>query len=141
MNEMRFLTTAALIAAFSCATAVAQLAQRTGAVPKSQSIEFLDKASKKIDRLVGADFRRKQIRPIGKANDAEFLRRAYLNSVGRIPSYDEAVEFLNNEDPKKRDTLINSLLGSYGYNMHMINWWADLLRATDTLRTHQVLHI
>ncbi|MFL2483097.1 MAG: DUF1549 domain-containing protein [Verrucomicrobiales bacterium] len=132
MNEMRFITTAALIAAFSCATAESQLAQRTGAVPKSQSTEFLDKASRKIDRLVGADFRRKQIRPIGKANDAEFLRRAYLNSVGRIPSYDEAVEFLNNEDPKKRDTLINSLLGSYGYNMHMFNWWADLLRATDT---------
>ena len=47
MNEMRFITTAALIAAFSCATAVSQLAQRTGAVPKSQSTEFLDKASKK----------------------------------------------------------------------------------------------
>ncbi|MEE2724594.1 MAG: hypothetical protein VYC05_04365, partial [Verrucomicrobiota bacterium] len=63
----------------SCTSSLAQLAKRSGSVSKSQSADFQIQASKKIDRLVGADFRRKQIRPLGKANDAEFMRRAYLN--------------------------------------------------------------
>ena len=128
---MRFLLIASTFGVLTSVFSDAQLAKRSGADAKSQSVEFLAQASKKIDRLVGADFRRKQIRPLGKATDAEFLRRAYLNSIGRIPSYEEAVSFLSDENPDKRDNLIDSLLGSYGYNMHMFNWWADLLRATD----------
>ena len=131
MNDFRFLVITCLIAMLSCTSSLAQLAKRSGSVSKSQSADFQIQASKKIDRLVGADFRRKQIRPLGKANDAEFMRRAYLNAIGRIPSYEEAVSFLNDESPDKRNNLIDSLLGSYGYNMHMFNWWADLLRATD----------
>ncbi|MEC7639151.1 MAG: DUF1549 domain-containing protein [Verrucomicrobiota bacterium] len=131
MKEMRFLLIATTFGVLTSVFSDAQLAKRSGADAKSQSVEFLAQASKKIDRLVGADFRRKQIRPLGKATDAEFLRRAYLNSIGRIPSYEEAVSFLSDENPDKRDNLIDSLLGSYGYNMHMFNWWADLLRATD----------
>ena len=132
MNRIRISTALAVFTVFLVLDASSQLAPRSGSVSKSQSVEFQIESSKKIDRLVGADFRRKQIRPLGKATDSEFLRRAYLNAIGRIPSYEESVEFLNDQDPEKRNKLIDLLLSSYGYNMHMFNWWADLLRATDT---------
>jgi len=134
MKQIRISTALAFFTAFFILDASSQLAQRAGSVSKRQSVEFQIEASKKIDRLVGADFRKKQIRPLGKATDSEFLRRAYLNVIGRIPSYEESVEFLNDDDPEKRNKLIELLLSSYGYNMHMFNWWADLLRATDTFQ-------
>ena len=134
MKRIRNSIALTFITTFFVLDSYSQLAQRAGSVSKSQSVEFQIESSKKIDRLVGADFRRKQIRPLGKATDSEFLRRAYLNVIGRIPSYEESIEFLNNEDPEKRSKLIDLLLSSYGYNMHMFNWWADLLRATDTFQ-------
>lgn len=46
------------------------------------------------------------------ADDAEFLRRVYLDLVGRIPSVDEARSFLADTDPNKRAALIDRLLDS-----------------------------
>ena len=99
MKRIRNSIALTFITTFFVLDSYSQLAQRAGSVSKSQSVEFQIESSKKIDRLVGADFRRKQIRPLGKATDSEFLRRAYLNVIGRIPSYEESIEFLNNEDP------------------------------------------
>lgn len=129
---------------FSCLSAVAlafvvigaglapaQLAPRVDSELPNRSLEFQFAAAKKIDKFVGADFRKKGVRPLAKATDPEFLRRTYLNVIGRIPTYEEATAFLADTDFDKRGKLIDALLGSDGFNMHMFNWWADLLRATD----------
>lgn len=47
-----------------------------------------------------------------RAADAEFLRRIYLDLVGRIPSATEAREFLANAEANKREQLIDRLLAS-----------------------------
>lgn len=44
------------------------------------------------------------------ATDAEFLRRAYLDLAGRIPSVEETRSFLADADPGKRTKLIDRLL-------------------------------
>lgn len=62
------------------------------------------------------------------ANDETFLRRVYLDVVGRIPSLEESARFLDSEEADKRAKLIHELLGSEGYVSHMFNWKADLLR-------------
>jgi len=62
------------------------------------------------------------------ASDETFLRRVYLDVVGRIPSLDERARFLGNKESDKRGKLIDELLGSEGYVSHMFNWKADLLR-------------
>lgn len=116
------------------ASSTAQLAPRAGSVPANQSKEYILKASKKIDKLIGTEFRKKQMRPLSKATDEQYMRRAYLTAIGRIPSYEEAVSFLDDADPDKRTKLVDTLLASDGYNMHMFNWWADLLRVTDTFQ-------
>lgn len=46
------------------------------------------------------------------SDDAEFLRRAYLDFIGRIPSGDEAEAFLSETAVEKRSSLIDRLLAS-----------------------------
>jgi hypothetical protein len=67
------------------------------------------------------------------ANDEQFVRRVYLDVIGRIPSHDEASVFLKNGDPMKRSKLINQLLDSEGYSSHMFNYLAEVLRVRHNL--------
>lgn len=66
--------------------------------------------------------------PNPKTSDNQFLRRIYLDVAGRIPTFDEADEFLNDRSPDKRAKLIDKLLDSDAYVMNMFNHYADLLR-------------
>ena len=59
----------------------------------------------------------------------KLLRRAYLKIIGRIPTLDEAQEFLSQRDRKARGQLIDKLLASEGYNKNWYIYWADILRA------------
>ena len=49
------------------------------------------------------------------AGDAEFLRRVYLDLAGRIPTPDEARQFLTNESYGRRQQLVDQLLGGPDY--------------------------
>ncbi len=71
--------------------------------------------------------------PNPATNDNQFLRRIYLDAVGRIPTYDEADAFLNDRSPNKRAVLIDKLLNSEGFVMRMYNYYSDLLRIRDGL--------
>ncbi|MCH7726411.1 MAG: DUF1549 domain-containing protein, partial [Planctomycetes bacterium] len=51
-----------------------------------------------IDRLIDQRLKTDRIPASPIADDAEFLRRVTLDLTGRIPTYDEAVEFLANDD-------------------------------------------
>ena len=98
-------------------------------VPTNRILEF----SRQIDALV-----LKQLESAGqslnrRASDEVFLRRAYLDIVGRIPSLQETQEFLANDHPDKRVYLIDTLLDSYGYTSRQFNYWADLLRVQSRL--------
>src|SRR5262249_17308038 len=61
------------------------------------------------------------------ADDAEFLRRVYLDITGVIPPADKAAAFLDSKDPDKRAKLIDDLLASPGYGRHMADLWQALL--------------
>ena len=64
-------------------------------------------------------------------DDATFLRRIYLDVAGRIPTFNEASDFLNSADTDKREDLIDRLLQSPDYVSHTYNRWADVLRLHD----------
>ncbi len=84
-----------------------------------------------VDKLVLKMLTAKGIKPNPPSSDEEFLRRAYLNIIGRIPSYDEAQTFFTNTSARKRDELIDRLLDSEGYTSHLFNYFADMLRIVD----------
>lgn len=91
------------------------------------------RSSRKIDRLVEANLRRRGLEPNLKTDDATFVRRLYLDVVGRIPTAEETREFLGSDEKDKRGRLIDDLLDSPGSTSHTFNWWADLLRAKSRL--------
>lgn len=95
---------------------------------KSVSREKIMAVSSKIDSLVEAQLKAKgeQLNPV--SSDAVFLRRAYLDIAGRIPTIDETKDFLKSSSATKREKLIDELLDSYGYVSRQYNFWADILR-------------
>lgn len=123
----------------SCLSVSAALALFAGlfpvaraAAPKPQDDPaFLKKAALQVDQHIAAFYRRQQLPVPGVTDDATFLRRAFLVSIGRIPSAEEAIAFMEIDDPAKREELVSYLLSSPGYSSHMTNWAYDLLRIVD----------
>jgi hypothetical protein len=87
--------------------------------------------SSKIDQLLQQGYKENGVTALPQANDETYLRRAYLDIIGRNPSHDEAKAFLADNSKDKRTHLVDTLLDSQGYNSHTYIWWADLLRLKD----------
>jgi hypothetical protein len=62
-----------------------------------------------IDHYIFGKMERDRVTPAPPADDAEFLRRIYLDLTGRLPEPETARKFLANNDPDKRRKLIRSL--------------------------------
>lgn len=101
---------------------------------KAQSFadDYVKKAAYQIDYLIGSTLVAKGQKFNAPATDEQFVRRIYLDTVGRIPTAEEARTFLADKAPDKRAKLIDSLLHSPGYTMQMYNWMGDMLRVKDT---------
>jgi hypothetical protein len=80
-----------------------------------------------IDDLVLDKLRQLNLPPSGPATDAEFLRRAYLDTIGVLPTADEAKAFLVDTAPDKRAKLVESLLARPEYVDYWSYKWCDLL--------------
>lgn len=78
-----------------------------------------------------------------RADDAEFLRRVYLDIAGAIPPADKAIAFLDSQDPNKRAKLVDELLATPQYGRHLADVWQLLLveKTSDNRRLQtQPLH-
>ena len=71
-----------------------------------------------IDRHLAADWSAKGIQPAPPADDAEFVRRVYLDVIGRAPKVAETRDFLADRSPDKRAKLVEKLLGTPGHTNH-----------------------
>ena len=67
------------------------------------------------------------VAPAPPASDAEFLRRASLGIVGKIPTVAEARAFLDDPSPDKRARLVEDLLGRASCAAHFANTWRELI--------------
>ncbi len=93
-----------------------------------------------VDRYVGDALHKAGQKPNPPSDDFVFLRRIYLDAVGRIPTDVEASTFLKDKDPEKRRKLIDQLLLSDGYRSHLFNWLADLLRHKQSIKRTNYSH-
>ncbi len=59
--------------------------------------------------------------------DAAFLRRAYLDTVGVGPTPDEVRAFLAEDTTRKREAIVEKLLSDDRYADHWVSFWMDLL--------------
>jgi hypothetical protein len=72
-----------------------------------------------IDDEVYRKLRKFRIPPSGLSTDEEFLRRVCLDLTGTLPPPERVREFLADRDPKKREKLIDRLIGSPEF----IDYW------------------
>lgn len=73
-----------------------------------------------VDHHVFLKLKLLQIEPSELAEDEEFLRRAFLDALGKLPTPEEATRFLADHDSGKRDKLIDALLDRPEFT----DWWA-----------------
>ncbi|MFT5468198.1 MAG: hypothetical protein ACI8UO_003306 [Verrucomicrobiales bacterium] len=81
-----------------------------------------------IDELVDANLRRLNLHPSGLVDDETYLRRVYLDLIGRLPTSDEVRDYLKNASPDKRAKLADTLLERPEYADLAAMRWADVLR-------------
>jgi hypothetical protein len=73
----------------------------------------------RIDKLIAAKAKENKISLAAKADDAEFLRRVWLDLAGCIPSAAVTKEFLADKSADKREKMIDKLLASPDYTTTM----------------------
>jgi hypothetical protein len=93
-----------------------------------------------VDRLVFARQCDLQLVPAGLASDEIFLRRAYLDVIGTLPTPDEVRRFLDSSDPGKRARLIDDLLNRNEFADFWALKWADLMRGSDVTISRRGVH-
>lgn len=81
-----------------------------------------------IDGLVWKKLQSLNVLPSKPVDDATYMRRVYIDIIGRLPSSKEAREFLGSDASDKRAQLVDQLLARPEYVDHWANKWADLLR-------------
>lgn len=81
-----------------------------------------------IDERAYAHFQKLGLFPSGRCTDTEFIRRATLDSIGRLPTPDETRAFLADTAADKRQRWIERLLAEPAWADYWANKWADLLR-------------
>lgn len=111
----------------------------TVVIPFAESVDLAGWQNNNfVDELASAKFKELGIAPSPVCDDSSFLRRAFFDAVGSLPTVEETTAFLDSADPDKRKKLIDRLLGFTGdpaqdiYNdRYAALWtlkWADLIR-------------
>jgi hypothetical protein len=80
-----------------------------------------------IDDLVAAHLEQLHIPPSRQTTDAEFIRRAYLDAAGILPTPAEVEAFLKDSSPDKRNQLIARLIKRPEFVDYWAYKWSDLL--------------
>jgi hypothetical protein len=81
-----------------------------------------------VDEFIFGRMERDKIPHAPLAGDEEFLRRAYLDATGLLPTPDQVRAFAADTDPNKRDKLIDSLIGSDAFADQWAYHYGELLR-------------
>src|SRR5262245_34270294 len=80
-----------------------------------------------IDRDIDKQLAASRIPTSPKADDAEFVRRAYLDITGVIPSAEKTLAFIDSTDSDKRSKLIDELLQNPNYGRRFADVWMGIL--------------
>jgi hypothetical protein len=99
-------------------------------VPRAERIAHYPRLPENnlIDRLVFQKLKNLNILPSDLADDAEYLRRVYLDIIGTLPTPAEARRFLSDQRTDRRARLVDELLERPEFADYWALKWADLLR-------------
>lgn len=122
------LVISAMIALFYCGGALAgETANRTQAESAASGLGDHTALVALIDSHLRSRWAADGIEPASGCEDETFVRRVYLDVVGRIPNDGERQRFLDDGRADKRAALIDVLLASEDYVQHMTDMFDTLL--------------
>jgi hypothetical protein len=84
-----------------------------------------------IDAFLAAEREKRGLKPVGEADRATLLRRAYLDLVGVPPTREELQAFLKDDSPAAYERLVDKLLASPMYGERWGRHWLDVWRYSD----------
>jgi len=112
-----------LVAAAS--TTVAADAPRSSVPAEQLSDADVADVIAEIDRLLAQHWNDNGLQPAAEAEDGEFVRRVFLDLLGRIPSLDEVKLYLNDRGSDRKPQLVDRLLGDE-YVLDYGDYWGTL---------------
>lgn len=113
---------------FLCGTghgvrAAVETEPRQSAEESQSDLDAAQRLAQQIDRELARRWAAEKVAPALPADDAEFLRRVYLDIAGKIPPVSVTRAFLADDSPGKRQAVVAELLESPVYIAHFTNVW------------------
>ncbi len=81
-----------------------------------------------VDRILKNRWERLGLAPSSPADDWTFVRRVYLDLIGTLPKPEEALAYVNDRSPNKKEELVDMLLRRPEFIYYWAQWWGDMLR-------------
>ncbi len=97
-------------------------------VPFAHARPFDFPSTNVVDLKAAAKWRELGLVPSSVCTDSEFLRRAMLDAIGTTPSPDEIEDFIADQSPDKRASLVDRILDRPEYVDYWTLKWGDVLR-------------
>ncbi len=83
-----------------------------------------------VDELVLEQLKKLHLKPSPAAGDATFVRRAFLDTIGRLPTPEEVRAFVDDKSPQKHERLADLLLARPEFVDFWTYKWGDVLLLT-----------
>ena len=80
-----------------------------------------------IDELNLAQLEQLHLKPSPPCDDATFLRRAFIDTIGRLPTPEEVRSYLADTSPAKKQRLVDLLLARPEFIDYWAYKWSDIL--------------
>ena len=124
MKQIRFLS-----AGMFTAIAMAMLAPFAFSAEGKSDLPLRgkDPIVEEINKQIRQGWEDNEVQPSPQADDAEWLRRVYLDVLGQIPDSATVEKFLSEKDAGKRQKLVNELVEDPRFVRHMTTVWANVL--------------
>lgn len=91
--------------------------------PKPPSGQDPAALARRIDGHLDRKLAAAGVSPVPQSSDDEFVRRAYLDLTGVIPTLAQAKAFLDDKSPGKRSRLVDELLADPNFGRHLTDGW------------------
>ena len=98
-------------------------------VPSQKTLESpnIPTLTNEIDRLVWVKLAKMRLRASEACDDATYLRRVCVDTIGTVPTVDTVRKFLADPRPDKRERLVDSVLNRSEFADYWAMRWADIL--------------
>ena len=117
-----------LMARFGVLTALTRVISIPDNAPQIANLP----ANNYVDEMVNDKLETLRIQPSGLCSDEVFLRRAFIDIIGKLPDSEDYHKFVKDKSPKKREKLVDDLLKRPEFIDLWVMKWAEVLQIRST---------